>query len=94
MDVTYCTHWPPSSLITPLSSSVHENLHIKIGDRGLSWDFHPEDYHILENDPEKNASPVKWMSPEVLADKKYSLYSDVVSILHYTAELYELSRVV
>ena len=62
--------------------SVHENLHIKIGDRGLSWDFHPEDYHILENDPEKNASPVKWMAPEVLAEKNYSLYSDVVSAIH------------
>ena len=29
-------------------NSIHENLNVKIGDRGLSWDFYPEDYNTIE----------------------------------------------
>lgn len=59
---------------------VHENLSIKIGDRGLSWDFYSEDYSNIEDgDKEMIASPVRWMAAEVIQDNKYSHYSDVWS---------------
>lgn len=60
------------------SYSIHENLHVKIGDRGLSWDFFPEDYSTLDGDHEMIASPVRWMAAEVISEKKFSHYSDVV----------------
>ena len=56
--------------------SIHENLHIKIGDRGLSWDFYPDDYEITANGEYVS---VKWASVEVLEELQYSMYSDVVS---------------
>ena len=56
--------------------SIHENLHVKIGERGLSWDLYPEEYNRL---PDGEMCPVKWMAAEVLSDRKYSHYSDVVS---------------
>ena len=63
-------------------NSIHENLHVKIGDRGLSWDFYPEDYNTIEErgggGEETIAYPVKWMAAEVLSDKRYSSSSDVV----------------
>ena len=61
--------------------SVYENLFIKIADRGLSWDFYPEDYSNLEEKEgrEMIASPIRWMAAEVIAERKYSHYSDVVS---------------
>ena len=55
---------------------------MKIGDRGLSWDFCPSEYSTLEGDQELIASPVRWMAAEVLTEKKYSHYSDVVSVAH------------
>ena len=71
--------------------SVHENFHVKIGDRGLSWDFCPSEYTTLEGDQELIASPVRWMAAEVLAEKKYSHYSDVVCVtgkVNYGLKLY------
>ena len=62
-------------------NSIHENLHVKIGDRGLSWDFYPEDYNTIEErggGDETIAYPVKWMAAEVLSEKRYSSSSDVV----------------
>ena len=48
---------------------------MKVGDRGLSWDLYPEEYSRL---PDGEMCPVKWMAAEVLTDRKYSHYSDVV----------------
>ena len=48
---------------------------MRIGDRGLSWDLYTEEYHRL---PDGEMAPVKWMAAEVLAERKYSHYSDVV----------------
>ena len=48
---------------------------MKIGERGLSWDLYPEEYNRL---PDGEMCPVKWMAAEVLSEKKYSHYSDVV----------------
>ena len=61
--------------IVHTSFSVHENLQVKIGERGLSWDLYPEEYNRL---PDGEMCPVKWMAAEVLSDRKYSHYSDVV----------------
>ena len=60
-----------------LCVSVHENLLVRIGDRGLSWDLYTEEYHRL---PDGEMAPVKWMAAEVLSERKYSHYSDVVSL--------------
>ena len=49
---------------------------VRIGDRGLSWDLYTEEYHRL---PDGEMAPVKWMAAEVLAERRYSHYSDVVS---------------
>ena len=64
--------------------SVHENLQVKIGERGLSWDLYPEEYNRL---PDGEMCPVKWMAAEVLSDRKYSHYSDVVGYA-YTYTVY------
>lgn len=55
---------------------MHEGLHIRIGDRGLSWDLFPEEYSRLSDG---DMCPVKWMAAEALANSEYSHYSDVVS---------------
>ena len=54
---------------------------MRIGDRGLSWDLYPEEYSKL---PDGEMCPVKWMAAEVLSERKYSHYSDVVSYLYTT----------
>ena len=60
--------------------SIHENLQVKIGERGLSWDLYPEEYNRL---PDGEMCPVKWMAAEVLSDRKYSHYSDVVCHVYW-----------
>ena len=72
---------PPFLFPLPLLlSSVHENLFIKIADRGLSWDHYPEDYCNVDQKEgrEMIALPIRWMAAEVIAERKYSHYSDVV----------------
>ena len=73
-----CTHCAQVKLFKCIFSafSIHENLHVKIGDRGLSWDFYPDDYQVT---PNGEYVPVKWASVEVLEEQQYSMYSDVVS---------------
>ena len=58
--------------------SVHENFHVKIGDRGLSWDFYLEDYVVLGSS-DQDALPIRWLAAEVISNRSYSQYSDVVS---------------
>jgi len=58
--------------------SIHENQHVRIGDRGLSWDLYPEEYSQM---PDGEMCPIKWMAAEVLAERKYSHYSDVVCVI-------------
>jgi len=60
-------------------ASVHENLHVKIGDHGLSWDFYPDDYQLT---PSGEHVSVKWAAVEVLEEHQYTTYSDAVS-KHY-----------
>ena len=50
---------------------------MRIGDVGLSWDLYPEDYSRMSDG---EMCPVKWSAAEVLGDKEYSHYSDVVSV--------------
>ncbi len=65
---------PPLPLPLP-PCSIHEGLHVRIGDRGLSWDLFPEEYSCM---PDGEMCPVKWMAAEALSDRNYSHYSDVV----------------
>ena len=46
----------------------------------MSWDYYPEDYCNVEEKEgrEMIASPIRWMAAEVVVDRKYSHYSDVV----------------
>lgn len=69
---------------------VHENLHIRIGDRGLSWDMFPEEYTRLADG---EMVPIRWMASEVLAERKYSHYSDVWSFGVVLWEIMTLGRV-
>jgi RYK receptor-like tyrosine kinase len=69
---------------------VHENLLVRIGDRGLSWDLYTEEYHRL---PDGEMAPVKWMAAEVLAERKYSHYSDVWSFGVVLWEVMTLGRI-
>lgn len=59
----------------PHLCSVHEGLHVRIGDRGLSWDLFPEEYSRM---PDGEMCPVKWLAAEVLSERNYSHFSDVV----------------
>lgn len=69
---------------------IHENLHVRIGDRGLSWDLYPEEYCQM---PDGEMCPVKWMAAEVLSDRKYSHYSDVWSFGVVLWEIMTLGKV-
>eukprot|EP00731_Ephydatia_muelleri_P029516 Em0021g39a len=55
---------------------VHENLHIRIGDRGLSWDFYPNEYL---RQPNGDMLAVRWMAAEVLSQGAHTRFSDVWS---------------
>ena len=70
----------PTHTHTQRSYSIHENLHVRIGERGLSWDLYPGEYNQL---PDGEMCPVKWMAAEVLSERKYSHYSDVVCFADY-----------
>ena len=76
--------FPPLSFFpSPLHSgysSVHENLHIRIGDRGLSWDFYPNEYL---RQPNGDMLAVRWMAAEVLSQGAHTRFSDVVSWCTY-----------
>ena len=72
----YCVRLLCSIINSSIPHSVHENLHIRIGDRGLSWDFYPNEYLRQTNG---DMVAVRWMSAEVLAQGAYSRFSDVVS---------------
>ena len=63
---------------------------MKIGERGLSWDLYPEEYNRL---PDGEMCPVKWMAAEVLSEKKYSHYSDVVCMMRERERERERDRV-
>ena len=72
-----CAHTHTHTQSTYIFPSIHENLHVKIGDRGLSWDFYPDDYQLTASG---EYVPTKWAAIEVLEECQYSTSSDVVSI--------------
>ncbi|XP_064394649.1 tyrosine-protein kinase RYK-like [Halichondria panicea] len=69
---------------------IHQNLHVRIGDHGLSWDLYPEEYSQM---PDGEMCPVKWMAAEVLTDRNYSHYSDVWSFGVVLWEIMTLGKI-
>ena len=59
---------------------VDAKLVVKIADFGLVRDLHSDDYYHLQdlNTP----LPIKWMALESVTQKKFSLRTDVVSIMY------------
>ncbi len=51
-----------------------EDVVLKIGDFGLARDVHYADYYKKKSD---GRLPVKWMAPEALMDRYYTVQSDV-----------------
>ena len=84
--VYICTYACNYHIHVQFFSSVHENLHVKIGDRGLSWDFYPDDYQPTATG---EYIPSKWAAVEVLEENQYSVYSDAVSIQYTGAGKWE-----
>ena len=50
---------------------------VKVADFGLSRDVYIADYYVVNN---YNPLPVKWLAPESLLDKLFSVKTDVVSV--------------
>ena len=55
---------------------LDENLTVKVADFGLSRDVYITDYYLVNH---SNPLPVKWLAPESLFDKVFSMKTDVVS---------------
>ena len=49
---------------------------VKVADFGLSRDAYITDYYVMS---QSNPLPVKWLAPESLFDKVFSVKTDVVS---------------
>ena len=49
---------------------------MKVADFGLSRDVYVEDYYKMQGD---TPLPVKWLAPEALFDREFSMKTDVVS---------------
>ena len=50
---------------------------VKVADFGLTRDVYVTDYYVVNHN---NPLPVKWLAPESLFDKVFSVKTDVVSI--------------
>ena len=55
---------------------LDKNLSVKVADFGLSRDVYVEDYYKMQGD---TPLPVKWLAPEALFDREFSVKTDVVS---------------
>ena len=50
---------------------------VKVADFGLSRDIYVSDYYRLEH---STPLPVKWLAPESIFDRVFTIKSDVVSV--------------
>ena len=55
---------------------LDKKLSVKVADFGLSRDVYVEDYYKMQGD---TPLPVKWLAPEALFDREFSVKTDVVS---------------
>ena len=69
MDEMYvlCVYW----------SRLDKDMTVKVADFGFSRDMYRSDYYRLSRN---TLLPVKWLAPESLQDKVFTVKSDVVSI--------------
>ncbi len=61
-----------------LPDRIDEQFILKIADFGLSRDMNEADYDFYRSGDRKAKLPVKWMAPESLTKRIYSVKSDVV----------------
>ena len=59
-----------------MSHRLDKNLSVKVADFGLSRDVYTEDYYKMQS---ATPLPVKWLAPEALFDREFSVKTDVVS---------------
>ena len=59
-----------------LSCRLDKDLSVKIADFGLSRDIYVDDYYKTQS---TTPLPVKWLAPEALFDREFSVKTDVVS---------------
>ena len=52
----------------------------KVADFGFSRDIYVSDYYRLDHPA---LLPVKWLAPEALFDRKFTMKTDVVSVNHH-----------
>ena len=62
---------------------------VKVADFGLSRDIYAVDYYRLEH---STPLPVKWLAPESIFDRIFTVKSDVVSIHRCEWILENISR--
>jgi len=55
---------------------LDENLLVKVADFGLSRDIYVDDYYRMQSG---TPLPVKWLAPEALFDREFTVKTDVVS---------------
>ncbi len=62
------------------ASRLDANLQVKVADFGLSRDLGDEENNTAEEqeDTASKPLPIRWMSPEAISSRKFTLKSDVV----------------
>ena len=69
-----------TSMITLIAYLLHnyrlEKSSVNVADFGLSRDVYVEDYYKMQGD---TPLPVKWLAPEALFDREFSVKTDVAS---------------
>ena len=62
-----------------LSYRLDENMVTKVSDFGVTHDVYVNDYYKLHHSA---LLPVKWLAPEALLDRVFTMKTDIVGGLH------------
>lgn len=67
--------------MTPVLFRLDETFTVKVADFGMARDIYDKEYYSIQ-DHKRAKLPVKWMAIESLQTQKFTIKSDVVSVLN------------